>query len=241
MNSGTPTTFDHSNAPVPGGQLLGVGQLFDRAWGSIKNNLALVLGLSLVGALAAVALNFIPVVGGFFSTIIVVGYLACLLRLRLGQAFGFADFFWSFTNMNRFLNTMLATFLAGFAILIGTIFLLLPGIWIYTALAFSNIFLVRNDTDGITALRQSYDLVKGYWWYTFGIVLFISLLNILGALCFMVGLLVSMPLSMLILVEAADDLIRVKGWTQAQLGSGSGGPNAPTQNVPSTFAVNPQN
>lgn len=199
----------------PSAPALTVGQTFERSWLSVKDQIALVAGLSLVVMLGLFAASSLPVVGWALNAVIGVGYIACLLRVRRGESFEFADFLWAFQNMNRLIHVILAAILVFVAAVFGTILMIIPGIWIYVMLSLTTVVQVKGDLDGVIAVKSSYNLVEGHWWRVFGVLLFILGLNLLGALCFMVGLLVTMPLSYLMLIEITEDLQRLKGTAAA--------------------------
>lgn len=214
----------------PAGLPLSVGQLFDRSWAAIKNMLPLTAGLSLVMFVALGATEKMPMLGWFLQGFLSTGYIACMLRVRRGENFEFADFLWAFQNFNRVLNVLLLMVLTWFAIVAGCILLVVPGVWIGVALSLGTVLQVQGDRDAIEALKTSYALVKGNWWRVFGVLAFVVGLNILGALCFVIGLLISFPLSCLIMIELTEDLQRSQGVAP-------GAP--PPTGTPSSFQVNP--
>ncbi|MBX3016799.1 MAG: hypothetical protein KF767_02830 [Bdellovibrionaceae bacterium] len=219
------------NAVSPAASPLTLGQLFDRGWNSIKGQIALVAGLSLVMLIGVMATGSLPFLGWAINALIGVGYIACLMRLRRGQQFEFADFLWAFQNMNRLIHVILAALIVMIAIVMGFIFLIIPGIWLWVMLSLTTVVQVKRDLDGVAAVKASYDLVTGNWWRVCGMMSFIVLLNIAGALCLMIGLLVTMPISYLIMIEMVDDLERQKGMIPADP---AGAPS-----TPGNFQVNP--
>lgn len=199
------------NAVSPSAPPLGLNQLFERGWNSVKEQIALVMGLSLVMLLGLMATGSLPLLGWALNAVIGVGYVACLMRLRRGEQFDFADFLWAFQNMNRLVHVLLAALLVMVAVIMGFILLVIPGVWIWVMLSLTTVVQVKRDLDGVAAVKASYELVTGNWWRVFGMMFFILLLNFAGALCLMIGLLITMPLSYLIMIEMVDDLERLKG------------------------------
>lgn len=226
MNT-TPSSF------TPNTPALGVGQIFERSWNTIKDQVALVAGLSLVAVMGMAVAGSIPVLGWALNAVIGAGYVACLLRLRRGEQFDFQDFLWAFQNMNRLIHVVLAAVMVFAAVIFGTILVIIPGIWIYVMLSLSTVIQVRDDKDAVAALKGSYELVTGDWWKVFGLILFVAGLNLLGAMCFLIGLLVTLPISYLMLLELSEDLARRK--------PGALGPVAASSTAPpaSNFQVNP--
>jgi len=182
------------------------GQLFDKSWDTIKKNLGLSAGLTLVYFIGALALNMIPVIGGFIAGLLSPGYLYCLIQIRDKQSVEFQDFFWSFQDFNRVLHWMVLNAIKIIAIIVGFILLIIPGIYIAIALSLSTQYFVFRKQDGIESLKASVRLVNQNWWFMFGLALFTVFLNILGFLCFIIGILVTIPISVLILYYAMEEL-----------------------------------
>lgn len=206
------------------------GELIDRSWKDIKDQLALAAGLTLVFLLVAYALNRIPFLGPILNSFISVGYIACLYRIRQKTEFGFADFLWAFKNMNRFLNVLLMSVLSTVLTLIGFCLLIIPGIWMFVVLSLSSVAMVQGTDDGIEALKKSRELVRGNWWYMAGVLMMSLVLNILGVMCFAVGLLFSVPVTMMMLINVFEVLSKTP---RAPTTEGSSTPGS------SSFAVNP--
>ena len=53
---------------------------------------------------------------------------------------------------------------------LATIFFILPGIWLYVAWAFAMPVLLVEGLRGRSALGRSFELVRGRWWQTFGVI-----------------------------------------------------------------------
>ena len=73
-------------------------------------------------------------------------------------------------------------------VLIGSILLIIPGIWLAISLCFSAYFLLEDNLHGKAALKASRALVRGRWWATFwrllatGIVYGIAFAIVIGIL-----------------------------------------------------------
>jgi hypothetical protein len=179
-------------------------QLIQRSWDIIKSNLALSVGLTVVLSLAAMALNMIPFVGGLLVTPITIGYLVCLLKLRRNEEFSWEDFFWAFADLNRVLHLTILTLITGLGAMIGFILLIVPGIWFSIASSLAIPIFVLGEKDGVAAVKKSMEIVKGRWTWFFGLFFVLALLNLAGALCLLLGLLFTIPVSTLVAVIAYE-------------------------------------
>ncbi len=104
-----------------------------------------------------------------------------------------------------------ASLLAAVVIVVGLILLIVPGI--YLLLRYSMVRFSAVDGNGILeSLRKSALMTQGVKWHLLGFLLVILVLNIIGLLLFFVGLLVSIPVTMLAYADIYQKLqSRVEG------------------------------
>lgn len=211
---------------------LSYNALLNRSWDSIKDQLPLVAGLTLVYFVGLGALNMIPFAGGFLTGPFTAGYMICLLKLRRREQIDYQDVFWGFLNLNRLLQLVVAGLLVGFLMILGFLLLIVPGIWFAVASTFTTAYIVLREDDAVTAMKKSLEAVKGRWWNVFGLLLIVALLMGAGALCFLIGLLVTTPLATLMVLLAAEELAP----RPEQLGAGT---STSSTTGPSVMTVNP--
>lgn len=101
-----------------------------------------------------------------------------------------------------FLPYLAATVIATVLVLLGLILLIIPGIIIGLALSFATYLVVDRGLGPVAAVKESWRLTSGNRWRLFLFVLLIVLMNIGGLLLVVVGLLVTMPVSMIASVHA---------------------------------------
>ena len=75
-----------------------------------------------------------------------------------------------------------AVVLYALAVMLGTLLLIIPGIFLGVALYFAAQTAVVEDKRGLDTLKRSRELVKDHWWRTLGILILLSLLSALLAL-----------------------------------------------------------
>lgn len=185
-------------------------QIFDKAWKVISNQLPLSAGLTIVYLLAFATLSLVPIMGGLAASLLTPGYIICLLKLRDSQHIEFHDFFWSFQNFNRVLHWFVMIFISFIVTFVGFIFLLVPGIYLLVALSLAQNYFVFRQQDGIEAIKASMNIVHQNWWFMFGLMGLIGILNFLGAIFFLLGLLLTIPMSVLLLYFAMEELEKTK-------------------------------
>ncbi len=193
---------------------LNSSEIISESWVALSPQLALVAGLSLVFSIGMGILAMVHVVGYLLMAPLTIGYLKCLVQIRNKQVFQFSDLFWCFHNMNRMIHSILLSLIVPLGYL-GFI-LLIPGIWWVVASCFSNVLFLIGPEDSIGAIKKSMALVKGRWWNIANLLGLVFLINFAGALCFAVGLLVSLPVTTLALFIAAEKLLRIPALTPPQ-------------------------
>ncbi len=195
-----------SKSPLLPTPPLNYSELLQSSWAVIQPQLLIIAGLSLVFVMGYSGVCALPFLGWPLANLLMVGYIACMLRVRKGQAFDFEDFLWGFQNFNRFINVLLLNVLCAIVWVAGTICFVIPGIYLFVALFLATIFLVRDDVDAIEAMRRSYYATKENWWFVCGLVLMIGILNFAGFLSMLVGVLITAPLTIMVAIFAAEGL-----------------------------------
>lgn len=100
-------------------------------------------------------------------------------------------------SLELLLKYILASLLYGLAVAIGTILLIVPGIILGVRLHFFGLLMVDKKMDAVAALKESYRLTEGHFWDLAILGLATGVLNMFGAMFFMVGLLVTVPISLM--------------------------------------------
>jgi uncharacterized membrane protein len=99
----------------------------------------------------------------------------------------------------KFLGTSI---LLALAVAIGFVLLIVPGIIFGLMFMFATFIVIESELGPIDAMSESHRLTRGYKWHLFGLVLLLLLINLLGLLALIVGILVSIPVSTFAFVHA---------------------------------------
>jgi uncharacterized membrane protein len=91
--------------------------------------------------------------------------------------------------------------LVGLVVILGFILLIVPGIILALGLLFSSYLIIDKGKGPIEAMKESWRITKGHKWQLLLFVLALAGLNILGFLLLLVGLLVTVPVTMLAMVH----------------------------------------
>ncbi len=95
-----------------------------------------------------------------------------------------------------------ASILISLAVGVGMVLLIVPGIILGLMFMFASFIVIERELGPIAALKESDRITRGHKWKLFGFVLLLALVNVLGLLVLVVGLLVSIPVSVLAFVHA---------------------------------------
>ncbi len=136
----------------------------------------------------------ILIVTTIISTILRIGILRILLIITAGGKPHIPDLYRDYPLFFRY---FFGSILVGILILIGFVLLIVPGVIVALGLSFYAILMIDQNTGIQESMRKSWDLTKGIRLKLLGLFVLLGLINILGALALGIGLLVTIPLSML--------------------------------------------
>ena len=97
----------------------------------------------------------------------------------------------------QFLPYLGGKILYGLIVLIGLILLVVPGVIVSYMLLYVGYLIIDRNLGPIEALKESKVVTDGSKWHLFLFSLAVALLNIAGVLCLLVGLLVTIPVTLM--------------------------------------------
>ena len=107
-----------------------------------------------------------------------------------------------------FLPYLAVKIITTLAVLVGLILLVIPGIVIALSFIFATYLVVDTGKGPIEALKESARITKGHKWSLFMLMLALIGINILGVIALGVGLLISVPVSLLAVAHAYRTLAK---------------------------------
>lgn len=125
------------------------------------------------------------------------GLVYILLRLHDGKEVKVSDVFSQYPITFRY---FVASVIYALMILLGLLFLIIPGIYIALRYQFFNYSLIDKQGDIVSSFKRSAEITEGHKWHLFRFVLALIGVNLLGLLALGVGIFVTIPLSMLAVV-----------------------------------------
>ncbi|HEY4522336.1 MAG TPA: DUF975 family protein [Candidatus Paceibacterota bacterium] len=151
------------------------------------------------GLLVAVGMLVSIAVG----TLVGMGLTAVLLKAHDSvDSVTFSDLW----HPEPFWSYLAASILIGIVVVIGIILLIIPGIILALMLMFTTYVIIDRKRGPIEAMKESRRITHGKKWVLLGLVLAAAGINIIGALLLLIGLLVTIPVTMLAMVHAYRQL-----------------------------------
>jgi uncharacterized membrane protein len=95
-----------------------------------------------------------------------------------------------------------ASILFAIVIAIGFVLLIVPGIIFALMFMFTTFVVIDRELGPIEAMKESHRITYGHKWSLLGFTLLLVLINLLGAIALLVGLLVTIPVSSLAVAHA---------------------------------------
>lgn len=83
---------------------------------------------------------------------------------------------------------------------------LIPAIFLQTCWAFTLPLIIDKQMDFGAAMKASFKMVRKHWWQVFGLILLTGLVNLLGVLMLLIGLLFTVPITLAALMYAYETI-----------------------------------
>ncbi|WMJ72268.1 hypothetical protein RCC89_03680 [Cytophagaceae bacterium ABcell3] len=179
-----------------------------QGWGIFKQNFGGFVGYMVIVLLVNIVLDSIPGIGFLLSAILqgplLAGFYIVSRKIQYNETYTFSDFFNGFKN---FVPLAMVNLIGGLLILIGLVLLVLPGVYLLIAYLLGTPFVVFGKMDFWPALENSRKLITKQWFSFFAFALLLVLINILGAIAFGIGLLISIPVTLCATYAAYEHII----------------------------------
>lgn len=125
------------------------------------------------------------------NSIIAMGIINICLKFVEGKTPKLKDIYYT----KNLFNFILASILRNFIIIFGFILFIIPGIIFSIKLQYSEYLIVDKKLDAVSSIKTSWEMTKGVKWNLFLFGILLGLINVLGILALLVGLLITVPLT----------------------------------------------
>lgn len=196
------------NNLISNGYEFDLGKYIQQGFEILKKDIGSFIAFTLITGIINTVLSFIPVIGWIASMLVnpplFVGFAIVGKRILQNEPYEFKDFFKGFEDIG---NLFLTAIIAALLIAVGFILLVLPGIYLAVAYTWMYFFVVFYKLEFWPALESSRKIISKNWFSIFAFLIVLFFINILGAIALGIGLLFTIPLSMLAIFLAFDDIV----------------------------------
>lgn len=182
---------------------------FSEGWNIFRKEPGPFVLYGLVAGLLLASLNFLPeyigeIASYILSPALTAGFYLGARKLDQEGAMEFNDFFKGFDHI---IQLFLVSIVTGVFITVGIILLVLPGIWFAVAISLAVPLIVFTRLDFWASIKTSVKLVNKKWFHFFALLILLGILNLIGLLFFVVGLLITFPVTYCILYVVYKDIV----------------------------------
>lgn len=131
------------------------------------------------------------------------GYYIVAKKIQCQETYEYKNFFDGF---QMFLPLFLVGLVGGLLTILGFVLLIVPGVYLGVGYMFASLFVVFYGLEFWDALETSRKVITKNWFQVFLFVLALVGINILGLLALGVGLLATIPISILAVYAAFEDV-----------------------------------
>jgi uncharacterized membrane protein len=187
-----------------------IGEFLSKGWKFTKQHLGFFISYVIImffisflfggiaEALSEQGRNFlsflIHVAGWIVGTFIQMGLYKSALLVTSGIKPGFDQLY---TNDKYFFSYFISSLLYGLMILIGILLFIIPGLYVLARYALFPFFVLDKNMGPVEALKAASKASEGKRWFLFLFLIVLGLINIGGALLLGIGLLFTIPISLL--------------------------------------------
>lgn len=171
-------------------------------WQKTFQNVGLWLGIMLTAGITNIVLTnitsnsegilslILTIASIVIQTIIEIGIIGIALRLLDGHPVKYTDIFQGYPLTGQFL---MALVVGSVIVAAGLIVFIIPGIYIGLRLSQSFYLVVDQKLSGIDALKRSWAITQGHALQLLLLAIVVGLINMVGAIALLIGLLVTIP------------------------------------------------
>lgn len=194
---------------------LRVGKIFREAWEFTKDHLGFLIGYFIITIVLSLLFTFVGdaleekgytffsvlmhLAGTIVNLFVSMGFYRSALMITAGEKPGYDQLY---SNDQNFVSWLLSNLLFGLIITIGFLLLIIPGLYLIARYGLYPYFLLDRDLGPMEAIKEAGKASEGKRWQLFLLYAACFLANIVGLLLLGVGMLVTVPLTLLVLAVA---------------------------------------
>lgn len=121
----------------------------------------------------------------------------------------------SFPSISQYWNFLKTVFLSTLVIIVGVIFLIIPGLYLSGRLMFASYISVEKNQGARKSIRESWDMTKDFGWKIFGKGLLVGLFILAGLIALFFGVFITYPIGVIVLVMLYREFSKFKNGTNS--------------------------
>jgi uncharacterized membrane protein len=197
-------------------------EILQKSWKTFKDNANLIIGVFLsylfiylsVAFVASQIIKSMPfyivtilinILVFFFNLLLTLGVIKIIFQLSQNHHTEIWDIF---KNGHHLIQFIAAHILYGFIVTIGIILLIIPGIIWAIQFCFFPLLIIDKNLNPVEALKASSRLTQGYKWQLLNFFLILFMINAVGFILIGIGLLATIPISLLAYTSLYRELSR---------------------------------
>mgnify|MGYP001335878531 CR=1 FL=1 len=170
--------------------------IISNTWHRFKHNALFWILLTVLTILISLPGNYMPSLGGLLTIINI--YLSAsitlmTIRYMRGKKVNWGDLL--AIDIYTFIQYVLTLILSTFCIILGLFCLILPGLYVMVRLMFAQYLVIDKKISFDQAIKQSWNVTKSNEWNLFAFLCAMFILNLVGFISLLVGLLITLPLT----------------------------------------------
>ena len=182
-----------------------ISEVFGTSWKYTKSQIWVLVGLFIGFSILSMIVTLfgmpaqgsivgrviVQIVSLLISCIFMLGYVKNIFQALDGEEPQFSAYG---QQSRKIITYLIANILFSIAVCIGTVLLIIPGIYLYLRLQFFTAFIVEEDCGIIESLQKSWNMTQGQALPLFLLLLTMIGTAIVGCILFFVGFFVAIPL-----------------------------------------------
>ena len=183
---------------------------FIKAWELFKSQallhvLYMLFILSIQGLTVIYFQKYMIVYSALLAPPLYSGFFLVANRISRGEPVIYPDFFGGF---QFWLPLVVISLLGQVLVALGLFALVIPGVYLAVCYLFSLLMAIFGGVDVWSAMEWSRKLITRNWWQFFALLLILIVINLAGLVLLGIGLLITFPMTLLVLYVIFEDLTR---------------------------------
>jgi uncharacterized membrane protein len=171
-------------------------EVFRFGWLKTKQHAWFTTLTALIAFILTSSVRHMPVLELLVASLVGLSIVSISLTIARDQNFSFSDLYKPILSPYLVLKFLALTAVYVVAVSLGLLLFIIPGLYLAVRFKMFPYVLIENENATLKDLiKMTYKLTYGHFWKVLGFLVALSLFNVLGALVFLVGLVITVPVS----------------------------------------------